>query len=148
MLASWLRTGLKLMYFVWTIYSLHKWCHKLYPTDLAGGLPKLLIQPGDLWPLLGPFFLGYLALWRFREKQAAWWGSFSGPTVRLSGSRGHTARGEALNEFMFSFLFFPPHTLSLSFLCIISCSHPLLKLTRNSETQSLQSCKCCLLLII
>lgn len=106
-LVSCLRAGLKLMYFVRTIYSLHKWCHKLYPADLAGGLPKLLIQPNDLWPLYaGTSFWNIMGLWRFREETSglAAGGEVSpDPTVGLSGSRGHPDRGRAPNEFMFSF---------------------------------------------
>lgn len=68
---------------------------------------------------------------------------FGGPSVRLSGSRGHTARGKALNESMFSSPFFPPlFPLFLSSLVRIRSlnSHVIVKPTY-------QPCKFCLLLI-
>lgn len=94
---------LKLMYFVRTIYSLPKWCHKLCSTDLAGGLPKLVIQPDDLWLLLGLLsgIYGFMANY----------GATSGPvggrlprlTVRLSGPGVTLPAEKAVNYFMFSF---------------------------------------------
>lgn len=94
----WLRTDLKLMYFVRTIFSLRKWCHKLYPADLAGGSPKAFNTAGWFTAAAGTSFGDIWALRRFREKKAASWGSFPppGPTVLLSGVPGSHRPGERL----------------------------------------------------
>lgn len=93
----------------------YKWCHKLYPADLAKGLPKLSIQSADLWPLLGrDLFLGISGVMSIQGETSRLVGKFPGPHRASLGSRGHTERGKALNVFMCSFFLFCLHSFSKS----------------------------------